>query len=53
MAMCMPENLHQINLLNLRIFNAIKPEKQATRLDVPPESGYFLSMFAVKKYAGG
>jgi hypothetical protein len=53
MAMCVPKNFHQINLLNLQIFNAKQSEEQTTLLDVIPESGYFLSMFAVKKYAGG
>ena len=51
--MYVPENLRQTNLSNLHTFNAKQPEEQTTLLDVTPESGYFLSMFAVRKYAGG
>jgi hypothetical protein len=53
MAMYVPENLHQNNLAKLHIFNVNKPEEPASLLDATPQSGYFLSMFAVKKYAGG
>ena len=52
-AMYVPENLHQINLLVLRRFYPKKPEQQVPRLDVQLLSGYFLSMFVAREYAGG